>query len=40
MSQMTKTAEEEKTKIILVNMIFNASTCAVEPWHLTLQDTE
>ena len=40
MSQMTKRAEEEKTKIILVNMIFNASTCAVELWHLTLQDTE
>ena len=40
MSRMITRAKEKKTKMILVNMIFNTSTYAVEPWHLTLQDTE
>ena len=40
MSRMITRAKEKKTKMILINMIFNTSTYAVEPWHLTLQDTE
>ena len=37
---MTTRAEKKKTKMILLKMIFNTSTGAVEPRHLKLQDTE
>ena len=33
MSQMTRRAEKQKTKIILFNMIFNTGTGVVEPRH-------
>ena len=37
---MTRRAEKQKTKMILLNMIFNTSTGAVGPRHLKVQDTE